>query len=89
MPPFRVRLALQNINPHRPPIPRLPLDLFALFLLFNFEQKSSVDVRQNTSEGDRCSDECIQLFIATDCQLQVTRRYAFDFEIFCRVASQL
>ena len=45
-------------------------------------------MRQYTTEGDGGADQGVQLFIAADGELEMTRRDALDFEIFCRVACE-
>lgn len=42
----------------------------------------------DTSAGNRCLDEGIQLFISANGQLQVTRRDALDLEILAGVSGQ-
>lgn len=49
----------------------------------------TVDVWQDTSEGDGGADECIEFLVAADCELQVTWRDALDFEILGGVACKL
>jgi hypothetical protein len=59
-----------------------------LLLLFNLEQECSVDVRKNTSEGDRRANEGIQFVVSTDGKLQVAWCDTLDLQVFCGVSSK-
>lgn len=52
-----------------------------LLLLLNLEQKSAVDVRQNTTKGDGGADKGIELFVTSDGQLEMAGGDALDLEI--------
>lgn len=56
-------------------------------------QKSSyqraVDVRDDTTAGDRGLDERVELLVSADGQLQVAGRDALDLEVLGRVAREL
>jgi hypothetical protein len=67
---------------------RLSGGLVALLLLLNLEQECAVDVRQNTTEGDRGVNESIKFLVASDGELQVSRRDALDLEILGGVSCQ-
>ena len=67
---------------------RLRGGLGALLLLLNLEQERAVDVRQNTTKGDRGVDEGIKLLVASDGELQVSGCNALDLEILGGVACQ-
>ncbi len=47
-----------------------------------------MDVRDDTTAGDRCLDERIQFFVSADGQLQVARCDALDAEILGRVTGE-
>lgn len=44
-----------------------------------------VDVGQDTTTGNGSSDQLVQLFVTSDCQLQMSRSDTLDTEIFCGV----
>lgn len=67
---------------------RLRGGLRALLLLFNLEEQSAVDVRQNTTKGDRGVNESIKLLVTSDGELQVSGCNALDLEILGGVACQ-
>jgi len=67
---------------------RLRGSLGALLLLFNLEEECAVDVRQNTTEGDRGVNESIKLLVTSDGELQVSGCDALDLEILGGVACQ-
>ena len=48
-----------------------------------------VDVRDDTTAGDRGLDEGIELFVAADGKLQVARSNALHLEVFAGVACEL
>ena len=60
-----------------------------LLLLLDLEQQSSVDVWQDTTKRDGRADQCIQLLVSSDRELQVARRDTLHFEILGGVASKL
>ncbi len=62
---------------------------FAFLLLFHLEQEGAVDMRQNAAKGNRRADECVELFVTADGELQMTGRNAFHFEILGCVPGQL
>lgn len=64
------------------------LSLLSFLLLLHLEQQRSVDMRQHTAEGDGGADQGVQLFITANGELEMTRRDALDFEIFCGVACE-
>lgn len=67
---------------------RLRGGLGALLLLLNLEQECAVDVRQNTTEGDRGVNESVKLLITSDGELQVSGCNALDLEILGSVTCQ-
>jgi len=67
---------------------RLRGGLGALLLLLNLEKQCAVDVRENTTKGDRGVNESIKLLVASDSELQVSGCNALDLEIFGGVACQ-
>jgi len=92
-PHFSLHLALSLYRPLVsifPPIPSLlalaPLRLLLRLLLFDLQQQRAVDMRQDTTERDRCADQRVQLLVSTDGKLQVTWCNALDFEILGCVA---
>jgi hypothetical protein len=60
----------------------LSLSTLILLLLFNLEQERAVDVWQYTSEGNGCANQCVEFFITTDSELEMTGGDTLDFEIF-------
>ena len=67
---------------------RLRGGLGALLLLLNLEQECAVDVRQNTTKGNRGVNEGIKFLVTSDGELQVSGCNALDLEILCGVACQ-
>jgi hypothetical protein len=67
----------------------LGFDSFVLLLLLDLEEKRTIDVGKNTTEGDCRADEGVQLLVAANGELQVARRDALDLEILGGVAGQL
>lgn len=65
----------------------LHLDLLALLLL-DLEQKRAVDAGQDTTKGDGGTNEGVQLLVAADGQLQMTRGNTLDLEILGGVAGK-
>jgi len=47
-----------------------------------------MDVRNNTTTSNGRLDESVELFVATDCELQVARGYALNLEVFAGVTSE-
>ena len=60
----------------------------ALLLLLDLQQQRSVDVRKNATECNRRSDQRVQLFVATDGQLEMARSDTLDLEILGSIACQ-
>jgi hypothetical protein len=67
---------------------RLSSSLVSLLLLLNLEQECAVDVRQNTTEGNRGVNESIKFLVASDGELQVSRSNAFDLKILGGISCQ-
>jgi hypothetical protein len=70
-----------SFNPPTPQVQQsttLRLGGFGLLLLFNLEKKGTVDVWEDTTEGDSGADQGVQLFIAADGKLEVARGDALD-----------
>ena len=55
----------------------------------SFHDESLVNVRNNTTTSNSRLNESVELFVATDCELQVARGYALDLEVFAGVTSEL
>lgn len=72
-------------QPHPPSCLQLGL---ALLLLLDLQEQSTVDAGQDTTEGDGRANEAVQLFVATDGELQVTRSDTLDLQILGGVAGQ-
>ena len=62
--------------------------VLALLLLLHLEEERAVDVRQDTTEGDRGVDEGVEFLVTADRELQVSGRDALDFEVLGRVSGQ-
>lgn len=45
-------------------------------------------MRQHTTKGDGCTDECVELLVAADGELKVARSDALDVEVLGSVAGQ-
>lgn len=45
-------------------------------------------MRQYTPERDCGTDQRVQLLVSANCELQMTRRDTFNFEIFGRIAGE-
>ena len=58
-------------------------------LLLRLNDESLVDVRDDTSTGDRSLDQCVELFVASDRKLQVSGSDALHLEILTGIASKL
>lgn len=56
-----------------------------LLLLLHLEQQRAVDVRQDTSEGDRGADQGIELLVSADGELEMAGRDTLDLEVLGRV----
>lgn len=54
-----------------------------------FTDQRLVDVRDDTTAGDRRLDQTVQLLVSADGELQVTRRDTLHLQILGRVAGQL
>jgi len=67
---------------------RLRGSLGALLLLLNLQEERAVDVRQNTTKGNRGVNEGIKFLVTSDGELQVSGCNALDLEILCGVACQ-
>jgi hypothetical protein len=61
--------------------PNLNLESLVLLLLLDLQQQSAVDMREDATKGDRGADECVEFFVSTDGELQVTGGDTLDFEI--------
>jgi hypothetical protein len=61
--------------------PNLNLESLVLLLLLDLQQQSAVDMREDTTKSDRGADECVEFFVSTDGELQVTGCDTLDFEI--------
>jgi hypothetical protein len=60
-----------------------------LLLLLDLQQQSAVDMGKDTSEGDGCADEGIELFVSADSELKVAGGDTLDFEILCGILIML
>jgi hypothetical protein len=60
--------------------------VITLLLLLNLEQECAVDVRQNTTKGNRGVNESIKLLVTSDGELQVSGRDTLDLEILGGIA---
>jgi hypothetical protein len=67
---------------------RLRGGLGALLLLLDLEQECAVDVRQNTTKGNRGVNKSIKLLVTSDSELQVSGCNALDLEILGGIACQ-
>lgn len=54
----------------------------------NLHQKGLVYVWQDTTEGDGCLNERVQLLITTDRELKMTWCDSFDMQVFCGISGQ-
>ena len=63
----------------------LNLESLVLLLLLDLQQQSAVDVREDTTEGDRGADERVEFFVPADGELQVAGGDTLDFEILCGI----
>lgn len=50
-------------------------------LLLDLEEQRTVDVWQDTTEGDGRADQSVELFVTTDGELKVAGRDALDLEV--------
>ncbi len=57
----------------------------ALLLLLHLQQQGTVDMRQHTSKGDRCPNKSVELFVAADGQLKMTRGDTLHLQVLGRV----
>jgi hypothetical protein len=62
--------------------------LVSLLLLLNLEQECAVDVREDTTEGNRGVNESVKFLVASDGELQVSRSDALDLKILGGVSCQ-
>ena len=69
--------------------PYLCLESLVLLLLLNLQQQSAIDVREDTTKGDRGADERVEFFVSADGELQVAGGDALDFEILRSVLQKL
>ena len=65
----------------------LSIDLAFLLLLY-LQQQRSVDMRQDTTEGDRGPDKGVEFLVAADGELQMAWGDALDFEVLGGVAGE-
>lgn len=68
---------------------RLHLLGLGLLLLLDLEQQGAVDVWQHTTKGDSGTDQGVELFVATDGELQVARCDTLDLEVLGGIACEL
>ena len=61
----------------------------SLDLLDLLHDERLVDVWDDTTSSDSCLDERVQLFVASDGELQVSWRYSLDLKIFAGVSCKL
>ena len=61
--------------------PNLCLESLVLLLLFDLQQERTVDMWQNTSESNGCTNEGIEFFVSADGELKVARSNTLDLEI--------
>lgn len=66
---------------HQSYLVSLCLDSLGLLLLLNLEEKRAVDVWKDTAKSDGGTDQGIQFFVATDGELEMTRRDTLDLEV--------
>lgn len=71
----RVFLRAQNIS-HA-----LRLGGLGFLLLFDLEEKSAVDVREDTSKSDGGADQGIQFFVAADGELEMAGCDTLDLQV--------
>lgn len=67
----------------------VPVGLIVRFLGAGLGQKRFVDVRDDATASDSGLDQRVQLLVATDGELQMTRCDALHFQVLGRVAGQL
>jgi hypothetical protein len=67
----------------------LCLESLVLLLLLHLQQQGAVDVREDTTKGNRGADERVEFFVSADSQLQVAGGNALDFEILGGVLRKL
>lgn len=87
---WRLIITLRFWSVTYPTFPQSRLQLrLVLLLLLNLQQQRTIDARQNTTEGNGCADESVQLFVTTNGKLKVTRSDTLDLQVLGGVASQL
>lgn len=59
----------------------LRLDLLVLLLLLNLEEQSAVDVGENTTVGNGGANKSVELFVATDGQLEMSGGDTLDLQV--------
>lgn len=59
----------------------LRLELLVLLLLLNLEEQSAVDVGEDTTVGNGGADKSVELFVATDGQLEMSGGNTLDLEV--------
>lgn len=69
--------------------PNLNLESLVLLLLFDLQQQSAIDVREDTTKGDRGANERVEFFVSANGELQVAGSDTLDFQILCGVLEQL
>ena len=60
----------------------------SFLLLLHLQQERSVDVWQDTAEGNGGSDQSVELLVASNGELKMTGRDTLDFEILGGVACE-
>lgn len=60
---------------------RLCLDGLVLLLLLDLEQQCAVDVRQDTTVGNRGADQGVELLVTTDGELKMSGGDTLDLEV--------
>ena len=54
--------------------------------LAGLHDQSFVNVGNDTSTSDSCLNEGIKFFVTSDCQLEVARSDALDFQVFACIS---
>jgi hypothetical protein len=67
----------------------LSLNLASLLLLLDLQQKSSVDMWKDTTEGNGCTDEGVEFFVSANGELQVAGSDTLDLEILGSILQPL
>lgn len=55
-------------------------------ILWTGRETDLVDMRQDTTSRDRGPNEQVELFVTSDSQLKVSRRYSLDLQVFRSIA---